>query len=340
MAMLTFGMVIAGCGTCLADSQQSIIEYKFVEIAEVSVNCTTAEVMVVCGVMSTDATLVHFPAEIKMNTTELENVTQITLVASTSGSILCFVFNNTEAAGAEKYANVTVKTFELYFGLGFSHNSTKTFNSYVNVTFTGNGVGNLTEFTQSLMRDCLISDLGGFSLTFIPLTKEVGACVLLEALKESGGFEWEYGMGVAYSTVFPDGSGEHTVDVLDLLNVESLAPSEYALIIAIPDNFYSSMVKLDILSNTSVTFVSCVPNQTTIPKTTRGWYINPSVPSPIIALQGIFYFGGDNRPVTELSLTFRGFVIPEFTAPTFTAVLMFVSIAAIAFKKRFNCTNS
>ncbi|MEM0357931.1 MAG: hypothetical protein QXL77_06130 [Candidatus Bathyarchaeia archaeon] len=335
-AMLIFGIAVAGCGTCLAaDSQPSSITFEVMEIAEVSVNCTTAQVTVECGVISTNATLVHFPAEINMNATELKNATQITLVVSTSGSVLYFVFNNTEAAGAEKYANVTVETyFEQYFGLSFTHHSTSTFNGYVNVTFTGIGVGNLTEFTQGLMGDCLIPDLGGFSQTFVPITKETGAYVLLGAFKESGDFKWTYTMGVAYSTIFPDGSGEHTVDVLDMLNVELLAPSDYAFIIAVPNSFYASTVVLDITSDTTVTFISCVPDQTMIPYT-RGWYIDPSVPSPT-QLIGTFFFGGDNTPVTELSLTFSGVIIPEFTAQMCMAVLMLISVVAVAFKKRFN----
>ncbi|MEM2419733.1 MAG: hypothetical protein QXL38_01945 [Candidatus Bathyarchaeia archaeon] len=337
MAMLIFGMAVAGCGTCLAaDSQPSSITFEVMEIAEASVNCTTAQVTVECGVISTNATLVHFPAEINMNATELKNATQITLVVSTSGSVLYFVFNNTEAAGAEKYANVTVETyFEQYFGLSFTHHSTSTFNGYVNVTFTGTGVGNLTEFTQGLMEDCLIPDLGGFSQTFVPITKETGAYVLLGAFKESGDFKWTYTMGIAYSTIFPDDSGEHTVDVLDLLNVESLAPSDYALIIAVPNPYYMSIVVLNITSDTIVTFISCVPDRTTTPFT-RGWYINPSVPSPT-QLIGTFFFGGDNTPVTELSLTFSGFVLPEFTAPICMAVLMIISFVVAAFRKRFNC---
>jgi len=335
LAMLIFGMAVAGCRTHLAAGYQLPSEFEFMEIAEISVNCTTAQVTVASGVISTNETLVHFPAEINMEAVELENVTQITLLVSTPGSILWFVFNNTEVAGAEKYANVTVETyFEQYFNLGFKYNSTEISDNIVTVTFTGLGATNLTDFTELLMLDCLASDLGGFSLTFIPITRETSACTQLIAQKESGNFEWRYSMGVMYNTIFPDGSGEHTVDVLDLLNVESLAPSKYALITVGFNQFYLSTVTLDIISNTTVGFVSCVPGQTTIPYT-RGWYINPSGPSPI-QLQGSFLFGGDSTPVTVLSLTFSGTVIPEFTAPMCTAVLMLISVIAVAFKRRFN----
>lgn len=332
LTILIFVMNVAGCRTCLANDDQEV-EYEFTEIVMISINCTTAQVAVASGVISINETLVHFPAEIDMNAEELSNVTEIMLSVSTSDSVLHFVFNNTEAAGAEKYANVTVTSyFEPYFGLDFKHNSTVSFDSLVNVTFTGIGAGNLTEFTELLMVDSLAPDLGGFSLTFTPITREASACVQLIAQKASGSFEWRYAMGVTYSTTFPDGMDDHIVDVLDLLNVESLAPSDYALIIAVPNPFYMSMVTLDITSNTTVRFVSCTPPQASPPN--RGWSISPQI-SPT-ELEGIFFFGGDNTPVTELSLTFSGVIIPEFTAPTCTAVLMLVSVVAVAFKKRFN----
>ncbi|MEM1536374.1 MAG: hypothetical protein QXT10_02905 [Candidatus Bathyarchaeia archaeon] len=326
------GVAVAGYRTCLAaDNQWG--EYEFVEIVMISVNCTTAQVSVDSGVISANETLVHFPSGIDMNAEILTNATQIMLSVSTSNSILHFVFNNTEANNAEKYANTTVELcFEQHFHLGFKHNSTVPFNSFVNVTFTGNGVGNMTEFTEQLIGDCLAPDLGGFSSTFLSIAREINAYTHLVAQKASGSFEWTYAMGVSYSTTFPDGAGEHTVDVLDLLNVELLAPSEYAFIIAVPNSFYTSIVILDVVSNTTVTFVSCAPNQASAPRI-RGWYINLYVPSPA-KIQGTFSFGGDNTPVTELSLTFSGVIIPEFTVPAYT-VLMLTSVVAVAIKKRF-----
>ncbi|MEM2281555.1 MAG: hypothetical protein QXZ68_06170, partial [Candidatus Bathyarchaeia archaeon] len=61
-----------------------------------------------------------------------------------------------------------------------------------------------------------------------------------------------------------------------------------------------------------------------------------SGPSPI-QLQGSFLFGGDSTPVTVLSLTFSGTVIPEFTAPMCMAVLTMISVVVAAFRKRFKC---
>jgi hypothetical protein len=308
------------------------VEAELMEIVNVDVNCTTAKVSVVCGVISNNTVLVHFPAEINMNAVELENATEVMVGFSTEDSFLWIVFNNTEVSGAEKYANVTVETyFELVFGRSFTHNSTSVEDTYVNVTFTGSAVANLTEYTEWLMMECLASDLEGFSLTFIPMTNETGAYTLIGARKESGGFDWMYAMGVMYHTTIPDGPSEHTIDVLDLLDVESLAPSPYSQGQSGITIVYMSMVMLTINSNTTVTFVSCEPGQASPPA--RGWYIYPQI-SPT-ELQATFMFGDNPSPVTALSLTFSGIIIPEFTTPTLMAVLTFAATVAVALKKRF-----
>jgi len=304
------------------------VEAELREIVNVDVNCTTAKVSVVCGVISNNTVLVHFPAEINMNITELLNATEVMVGFSTEDSFLWIVFNNTEVGGAEKYANVTVETyFEPVFGRGYTYNSTSVEDTYVNVTFTGSAVANLTEYTEWLMTECLTSDLEGFSLTFIPMTNETGAYTLIGAMKESGGFDWMYAMGVMYHTTIPDGPGEHTIDVLDLLDVESLAPSPYSFYFPA----YMSMVMLTINSNETVTFVSCEPGQASPPA--RGWYISP--PIQPTQLQATFMFGDNPSPVTALSLTFGGVIIPEFTTPTLMAVLTFAATVATALKRRF-----
>ncbi len=136
-----------------------------------------------------------------------------------------------------------------------------------------------------------------------------------------------------YYTSITEGTGEHTIDILDLLNVESLAPSNYSLT-SMPGYIYPiymSIVMLDITSDTTVTFVSCRPDQATPPL--RGWYIELQIPST--QLQGIFFFGGDRTPVTELSLTFSGVVIPEFAASTLMVVLAIATTITVFIKKQF-----
>lgn len=305
----------------------------FREAIIVSVNCTTASVSVISWVMSNKTELVHFPSEINMNATEWENVTVVVVGLSTDDSFLFYIFNNTSEDYAESLANVLTNQFNTVFGTSFSHNSTYMSNGYVNVTYTGDGVANLTQYTEGLMQDCLASDLGGFSLTFVPMTNETDAYTIVGAIKKSGDFNWTYAMGVRYSTSIQAGTNSHTIDILDLLNVEFLTPSSYALtsIPAYPFPVYMSLVSLTITSDTSVTFVSCEPGQASPPM--KGWYVYPQIlPTN---LQGQFCFGNDPSPVSELSLTFSGVVIPEFASPMFMVVLAFATTITWLTKKWF-----
>jgi len=335
VGLLLAATVITNLKTGLAEDYQLPEESEFTEIVDIHVNCTTANVLVVCGVISNNTELVRFPAEITMNTTELLNATEVRVGVSKVGSFLWIVFNNTEVAGAEKYADAMVKTnFDPVFGLGLTYSSTSVEDTYVNVTFTGSAVSNLTEYTEWLMMECLASDLGGFSLTFVPITYEASACTLIGAQKESGGFDWTYGMGVMYSTTIPDGSDEHTVDVLDLLDVVSLAPSPYAAVSYGITSIYVSTVMTIIYSNTTVNFVDCEPEQAQPPTRLRGWYIPP--PTSPTQLQATFMFANDPSPVTALSLTFSGVIIPEFTMPMLMTFLTFATAFAVALRKRFS----
>ncbi len=106
-----------------------------------------------------------------------------------------YIFNDTSENNAESIANTLTNQLNTVFGTNFGHNSTYTSNGYVNVTYAGVGVANLTQYTKWLMQDCLASDLGGFSLTFIPMTNETDAYTGIMAQKESeasiGPTPWE-----------------------------------------------------------------------------------------------------------------------------------------------------
>lgn len=329
--LLATATVMAGVRMGLA--QQLPEGAEFAEIVMVDVNCTKASMLVASGVMSNNTELVHFPAEINMNAAEWENVTQVMVGFSTADSFLFYIFNNTSEDNAESIANTLTNQLNTVFGTSFGHNSTYQSNGYVNVTYAGVDVANLTQYTEWLMQDCLASDLGGFSLTFIPMTKETSAYTVIMAQKESGGFNWTYVMGVMYYTSITEGTGEHTIDILDLLNVESLAPSNYSLtsIPEYPYPIYVSIVMLNVISDTSVTFVSCRPDQASPPN--RGWYISPQIwPTQ---LEGVFSFGGDKTPANELWLTFSGTVIPEFAASILMAVSTIATTITVFIKKRF-----
>ncbi|MCS7124859.1 MAG: hypothetical protein NZ932_05555 [Candidatus Bathyarchaeota archaeon] len=332
--MLAITAAIGGVKTGLA--QQLPEGAEFVEVAMVNVNCTTASVLVTSMVMSNKTELVHFPAEIDMNADEWENVTQVMAGFSTADSFLFYVFNNTRENDAERIANTLTNQLNTVFGTSFTHNSTYPINGYVNVTYNGNGVGNLTQFTESLMRKCLVSDLDGFSSTFIPITKELSAYTGIGGFKESGDFNWAYFMGVMYLTSIQAGVGQHIIDILELLNVESLAPSPYARTSTpgLPFPIYMSIVMLTITSDTPIEFVSCTPELAQPPQKIRGWYVYQQIQPT--QLYGYFSFGWDNTPVTKLSLTFSGVVIPEFTALTWATVWALILVVALTFKKWFN----
>ncbi|MEM3765583.1 MAG: hypothetical protein QXU46_00985 [Candidatus Bathyarchaeia archaeon] len=331
--MIVFLIVAASGKACFAVDGQlpSELPSEVTEIVQISVNCTRAHVMVDSLVLSANETLVHFPTEINMTADEWENVTAVMAVFSTSDSFLFYVFNNTSEDNAESIANTLTTQLNTVFGTDFNYNSTGLTNGYVNVTYTGSGVGNLTQFTASLMQDCLASDLGGFSSTFIPMTRETNAHTGIVGLKESGGFNWTYSMGVSYFTNIPIGVGMHTIDILDLLNVNSLAPSSYAVASLYPSYVYTSIVQLSIVSNSTISYSSCQPGTANPPTQLRGWYIQTQI-NPTI-LMAYFSFGGDPSSVTALSFTFSGVVIPEFTVPALITVLASTAILTWSIKK-------
>ena len=179
------------------------------------------------------------------------------------------------------------------------------------------------------MNKCLISDLNGFSLAFIPMTNEPNAFILVSAVKESGGFDWIYYVGIDYSTNIQIGTGEHKIDFLDLLNVNSLAPSTYALM----NGLYTSTATLSILSNETVSYVSSEPRLVSPPGQLRGWYIQYPSSSPV-KLLAYFTFADDGTPVDKLSFTFSGLVIPEFNELTLISALIITTIITVIIGKR------
>lgn len=304
----------------------------YTEMVNIAVNCTTASVNVASVAISNNTELVHFPAEMDMNATAWKNVTEVMVGFGVADSFLYYLFNNTSPDEAESLAKNMTLQFETAFSVTFTYNSTGTSNGYVNVTFTGTGVGNLTQFTEGLMLECLAQNLGGFTLTFIPMTNETDAHTGLGAFKDSGSFNWHYGMGVFYSTSIPTGTGVHTVDVLDLLNVESLEPSPNATMLIGLTKLYASIVILNIYSDGMISFVECKPAQVNDPFL-KGWYLYPSIENRISAQFG---FGNDPSPVSELWLSFSGEVIPEFATPAAMFALTLTTAVAVAVKARFN----
>lgn len=310
-----------------ADDQPSF----FMEGVNVSVNCTTAKLYINCMVTSNDTSLVHFPPEIDMSRTELTNAVSVSLIFSRAISVLIYAFNNTDIGTARALADAVKASIEAGFDTSFTFNSTGTYDSYVNVTYIGSGKTDLTSYMDWLMDKCLISDLGGFSLTFIPMTSELNASILVSAVKESGSFDWMYSVGIGYSTNMQVGSGDHKIDFLDLLNVNSISPSPYAL----TQGFYTSVVMLAVVSNETVSYVSSEPGLISPPDQLKGWYIQSTDYSPV-KLLAYFSFGDDPTPVDRLSLTFSGLIIPELAglAPILLTLMMLIASFTIIVKRK------
>jgi hypothetical protein len=179
------------------------------------------------------------------------------------------------------------------------------------------------------MSDCLASGLEGFSLTFSPMSHESGAYASVTAHKDIGGFDWAYYMMTGYVTTMTGGSDSHLVDILDLLDVDSLAPSPYS---AEAEVGYASQIMLTVSSDSPVTYVSSQPANVSDP-TERGWFLYPL--PPMNSLMAMFYFGSDSSSQSPLTLTFSGVVVPEFTPATLLVLFLVSAVVAVVARKRF-----
>jgi len=292
----------------------------------ISVDCTNANVSCQNIIMSYNETLVHFPSGVNLADPTLEDVIVITLTFSTSISILIFEFNNTDEGTAVSIANSKLASIETAFDTDFTFVSSGPSGTYVNVTYSGLGKSDLAIYANWLRPQCLKSDLEGFSSALAPMAQETNSIFSIFAEKESGTFDWGYSMMAAYFASIPTGSGSHTIDVLDLLNVGSLAPSPYA---AMAGGGYASTVMLLITSSTPISYVSCQPGESV--GGSRGWIYYSFIPTVITVM---FTFANDPSPASSLSVTFSGIVIPEFASMVLVIAFMIASATALAFRKR------
>jgi hypothetical protein len=164
------------------------------------------------------------------------------------------------------------------------------------------------------------------------MSNELGAHTTVAADKAPGGFDWTWDMMTGYSTPIATGSGNHLIDVLDLLNVAALGPSNYA---AEPQNGYSSQVLLTVSSDLPMGYVSSQPDRTTDP-TERGWFVYP-IPLPHTFVVW-FYFGASPSPESPLTLTFSGTIVPEFMTPVLLIAFLVSATTALAVRKRLSAS--
>lgn len=296
----------------------------------VLVNCTAATVSTMSMVTSSNASLVHFPSGVDLSDSTLMDVTTIEVTFSYGHSFLGYLFNNTDATTARSIADGFTTSISSAFSTSFVWYSTGTSDSVVNVTYTGTGKLDLPLYVDGLVSQCLVADLEGFSLTFEPMSHELGAYTMVAAMKDVGSFDWTCYMMTGYETTITAGSGSHLVNVLDLLDMNSLTPSKYA---TESEMGYSSLVTVMISSDSPVGYVTSQPGTITIP-TERGWFLYP-IPLPN-TLDAMFYFGSDPSPQSPLTLTFSGVVVPEFTTTALPVLFLVSATIALVARKRFS----
>lgn len=305
-------------------------EMQLSESVAIVVNCTIASVATGSSVTSSNASFVHFPSGVNLDNPNLTNVTLIMVIFSTAQSSLIYLFQDTDATTAKTIADEFLDSMSNAFSTNFVWFSTGTIDNLTNITYTAPGKLDLPMYVEDLISRCLVLDLEGFSLTFVPMSQEPGAYAAVAAVKDVGSFNWEYSMMTGYMTTMTEGSGEHLVDVLDLLNVDSLGPSKYT---EAPEIGYSSMVILSIFSDLPVSYVTSEPGTTTNPME-RGWFMLPYQPPN--SLQAIFHFGLSSLPQSPLSLTFSGLVVPEFTTTALLVLFLVLAAMTLIARKRFS----
>ena len=328
LAVLSLAIISFSLVDLLKSSSATIgFGAKLMEMVNIGVNCTTASVDVATVIFSNDTSLIHFPEEANLNDPALINATGITVGFASNFSVLTFTFENVSASTAKSNADAVKSSIESAFGVSFTYNSTETHDSYVDVVYMGEGQSDLVSYTEWLMDQCLNSTIGGFSLTFPEMASEPSAMVNVIGDKNVGNFNWTYSMVVHYTASIPTDGGLHTIDVLDLLNAESLSPSQYALV---GELGYSSIVNVRVHSNETIIFEECIPSRVTYPMT-RGWYV-PSDSG--LTLTGTFYFGNDPTAVEELTFTFSGVVVPEINSIFPLIALLAIAMLAITLKNK------
>jgi hypothetical protein len=287
-------------------SAENILPFEHISIF---LDCDKAQLTVACGIQPGNNTeIVHFPSSVNVLALFDVGCTRLYTIFGKKSSVLVFEFNNIGSSEAKARADQWAQLIETAFDTTFTWQYTNTSSTYVYVRYTNSGATNATIY--SCLRQCLNwtygaeKPLGGFSNAMhgelTHFAEYIDYSVAVGARKGSWG---EYaksvdmGLTVSYTQNVAKGTGLHSIDVLSLLGVTSLAPSPYALGEGGVGGIYSSTVFLTVNSSTPVAFVSCEPSPLN-PSGIRGWYSTPS--------DWQFIFKDDPSPVSPLTFTFTG----------------------------------
>jgi hypothetical protein len=285
-----------------------------------------------------DTTPVHTPSGVNVTSINHSDVNEVTLTFSASNSTLAIRGARINASNARTIGDPVATMMSTGFQTSFTYDYTSIFGQFV--YYKAAGKSSLPQFMQSLMSWCFVSDLNGFSPTFVRIAGEPGAYITVDTFFSSN-YDWGFSVKCSYETGMSTGSGDHTVDVLNLVGVNSLAPSNYSAYYSdiYLTTVYVSGVDVTIMPSNggTVTYMSSQPTGLTTVQPpagvldARGWhdyYGSGTSPS--------FRFENDSSPVNQLSYTFSGTVVPEFPSSIVVSLFMVIfTLAAIVAIRRF-----
>lgn len=309
-------------------------EANLEENVTIQVDCTQGTVTVTsseyCSAVN-DTTPVHTPSGVNLTSMNQNDVRDVTLTFSTSSSELNIWVLNTSAA--RSIGDAWAAMLSTPFQTSLTYESA----AFSAIDYNATGKSNLPQYMQSLMSWCFASDLNGFSPTFVQIAGQPGSSITVDMYTTSNN-GWAYTVKCSYETSMPTGSGDHTVDVLNLLGVTSLTPSSYS---GYYDPIYLTEVYLATVD------VTMIPSQTVTYKSSQPAGLTTTVPIGVLASRGWhdytgagttpeFSFMNDSSPANQLTYTFNGALVPEFPSTMILSLFMVIfTLAAIVAIKRF-----
>ncbi len=280
-----------------------------------------------------DTSPVHTPSGVNLTNMNPSDVKDVLLTFSTSNStIVVWVLNTTASRSiGDAWATMLSTPFQTTF----TYDYTSMFNDFVN--YKAAGKSSLSQYMQSVMSWCFASDLNGFSPTLVQIAGQPGSYLTVDIFPSTNN-DWSFAVKCSYETSMSTGSGDHTVDVLNLLGVTSLTPSTYSGYYdsTYLTTVYYATVDVTITSSQTVTYTSSQPAglATTMPLgvlTPRGWHDYSGA-----GTAPVFSFMNDSSPASQLTYTFSGTVVPEFPSTMILSLFMVIfALAAIVAIKRF-----
>jgi hypothetical protein len=270
---------------------------------------------------------VHFPDPVDFNDPHMLNCSSVVVAFTDNSSTLMFYFNYTSSVEAKNNADAMIPSMNSAFDITFVYQATYTF-PYVVVHYSADAKSDMAAFLATLKTECISPDVQGFSEVLPTLfTHAEERTITLMAVNYTT--SWYNTLVADYETAYPEGTGQHTVDILYYLGVSSLQPSSYSLM----GGYYFSLVSLSITSSSSpITFVSCQPPETSMPYTSSGWFIPEKGPTDEIS--GTLYFGNDPSAREAITFTFEGSVIPELNLAATMLLMILVSALTLSLNKR------